>query len=124
MIGLPSSLNSRTLRGRVTLFLNGASVILLGLFLLIDFQRDFTDRLALKRTALDEQARLIEPGITDQLAAGSDSLKEFLQAIHDRMDGDRPSQLVRFRLRGAMPLRRGEPNSAPSVSFHGPEVLV
>ncbi len=83
LIGLFSAVDPRTLRGRVTLILNGTLVILLGLFLLIDFQRDFADRIALKRTALDEQARLIEPGIE---AAGRDSLKGFLNATHARMN--------------------------------------
>jgi len=76
----------------VTLILNGTLVILLGLFLLIDFQRDFADRLALKRTALDEQARLIEPGIVNQLVSGSGSLQGFLRETHDRMDDDHHSE--------------------------------
>ena len=84
--GLPSSLDPRTLRGRVTLILNGTMVVLLGLFLFIDFQRDFADRLRFKRTALDEQARLLEPGILERLAKGSDSVQEFLRASVSRME--------------------------------------
>ena len=89
---LPSFLNPHTLRGRLTLILNGALIILLGLFLLIDFQRDFADRLALKRSALDEQARLIEPGIVVHLDSGTVSLKGFLRETHDRMDDDHHSE--------------------------------
>lgn len=83
---LPSFLDPRTLRGRVTLILNGTLTILLGLFLFIDFQRDFADRLRLKRTALDEQARLIEPGISEHVAINRDSAREFLKATHRRMN--------------------------------------
>ena len=83
---LPSFLDPCTLRGRVTLVLNGTLAILLGLFLFIDFQRDFADRLRLKRTALDEQARLIEPGIFEHLAINRNSAREFLKATHHRMN--------------------------------------
>lgn len=82
----PSFLDPRTLRGRITLILNGTLIVLLGLFLFIDFQRDFADRLRLKRTALDEQARLIEPGISEHLAISRDTAQEFLTATHHRMN--------------------------------------
>jgi serine phosphatase RsbU (regulator of sigma subunit) len=91
-ISLPSSLDPRTLRGRVTLILNGTLVVLLGLFLLIDYQKDFADRLAMKRNALDEQARLIASGFEGQLVSGSESLQGLLGETHKLMNDDHHSE--------------------------------
>lgn len=81
----------RTLRGRVTVILNLTLLILLALFLAIDFQRDLKDRLRLQRTALDEQARMIEPNAEIHLAIGMESLNGFVEATLKIMDCDHHS---------------------------------
>lgn len=111
-----------SLRGRVTLILNGTMAHLLALFLLIDFQRDFADRLKLKRTALDEQARLLEPGILGRIAMGPDAVQGFLRAtvsVTARCDNGADVDHRRWGVAVTSVLRRGTRSLRGGIGFRG-----
>ena len=63
MLGFHRSL--RSVRGRVSVAVNGALILLFVSFLAYDYQHDSADRLERKHTSLEEQARILAPMFRD-----------------------------------------------------------
>lgn len=74
----------RTIRGRVSVLLNGTLLVWFAVFLVYNYRMDRTDRLELKRTALEEQARILTPGVQSQ--PGHDNLRAYLAEARKQME--------------------------------------
>jgi sigma-B regulation protein RsbU (phosphoserine phosphatase) len=73
-----------TVRARVALVLNLSLLVLVALFLTYDYHRDSADRLEMTRTALDEQAKLLSPGV--RACRDAIAVSEYLQAARESME--------------------------------------
>lgn len=100
----PAAASSRrrlppTIRFRLLVTVNAAMAVLVIAFLILDYRRELTDRLAQKRVALEEEAKTILPAVLRLSRQGPAAVQEFLNAVCGRMrDAQSPQHHIAVRL--------------------------
>lgn len=91
----------RTIRFQLLLAVNGVLLVFAFAFLLFDFQRALATRIEEKRSALQEEAKALLPGILRLKPHGLDMIQEYVDDVCGRMeDAESPHHHIAVKLDG------------------------
>lgn len=79
MIGL------RSVRFQLLAAVNAAIALLLGIFVVLDYHREITERFAEKHVALDEEAKTLLPAVTWMQPYGEEAVQRYIDDVCGRM---------------------------------------
>ena len=95
----PPMLSPRSVRVRLLLAVNTAMGVLLLLFLVLDYQRELSDRVAEKRVALEEEAQTLLPGVLRLRPKGIVAVQDYVDSVCGTMrDRHSPGHHIAVRV--------------------------
>lgn len=89
----------KTIRFQLLVAVNTAMALLLLVFLILDYRREITDRVAQKRVALQEEARTLLPGVVRLHPNGVEAVQQYVDDVCGSMrDVTSPGHHIAVRL--------------------------
>ena len=108
--------HARSIRFQLLLAVNLPLAVLATLFLVIEFRREMSDRVAEKRTALDEEAKAMLPAVMHIRDHGVDRVQHYIDAVCGRMqDSDSPGHHIAVVLPGAVLQAEAHHRASPQM---------
>ena len=99
--GIRHVLSTRSLRFQLVLAVNSVLIVLLVGLVIVDYQRALKTRLAEKKTALQEEAKALLPGIVHLRPHGRESIQSYIDDVCGRMeDMDSPNHHIAVKING------------------------
>ncbi len=106
----------RTIRFQLLLAVNTAMALLLLLFLILDYHREITDRVAEKHVALEEEAKTLLPAVLRIRPYGIQAVQKYVDQVCGRMrDAHSPGHHIAVDLDGCVLQTLAHHRSSPEM---------
>ncbi len=106
----------RTIRFQLLLGVNGTMALLLLVFLILDYYREITDRVAEKHVALEEEAKTLLPAVSLMRPHGREAVQGYVDKVCGRMrDVHSPGHHIAVDLGGSVLQALAHQRSSPEM---------